>query len=539
MLISYLLPRSPRLLPEQEHQRVMSACRMDMGDAIPALYLSGTHYEMGYQHGQLAKDLIHAFRDKAVNFVASHVEKEYGAPAWLAPMIAPSLLVWESAGYRRTIPSGIYDEVKGIADGAGIHPLEVVAATAIWEIYMAHGCSEFVAANEMTPDGSMIHGFNDDQPSSQHAFASAYLAMIFYAPVDGLPFCTQNTVGTVGLYGGMNTAGISVAWDNTHTKDRTLYGNTKLPAVPYVVTLRRLLEESSTLDQAIQVVCSAMPRPLADIIIIGSAHEKKAVALETAGSTCATRPLEEGVVWSTNHFRSETLAPHDRQGDWRTMDATTCASKFPRHVAYEQLFKKYAGEITPEVAAKIVRDPYPREADGYLHPPGGRRTTICRATTNFTFIMQAGKGLIWASDGKFPAPQGDFLAFDLKARARRPELDIKAAGYRDALGSARAFLENDLPSAEKALNAAIEKDGETAPLLMMRAVLAMRNSDAASAEKVIASISDRWPETVFARMAGAWSEKKHAEMPAIPFPSAIAPLLYFEGNPQAPCVANK
>ena len=55
-------PARPRRLPEKEHLQVMSRARIEKVGGFHALYLSGTPYEMGYQHGVLARELIRQFR---------------------------------------------------------------------------------------------------------------------------------------------------------------------------------------------------------------------------------------------------------------------------------------------------------------------------------------------------------------------------------------------------------------------------------------------------------------------------------------------
>ncbi len=56
-----LLPCWLRPLPrlgESERARVMSAARAEDMDGMPVLYLAGSHHEMGYQHGTLAREGI-------------------------------------------------------------------------------------------------------------------------------------------------------------------------------------------------------------------------------------------------------------------------------------------------------------------------------------------------------------------------------------------------------------------------------------------------------------------------------------------------
>jgi hypothetical protein len=527
-VIFTLFPRAPDLLPSDEHARVMSAAKTDDLDGMPALYLAGTHYEMGYQHGVLASDLIHDFRLDAYTYMTDLILETLGLPRWLADLVTRPLLYWQAAAYWDTIPPEYLEEARGVADGAGLHALEVVLVTAIWEMYLVGGCSEFVVTGEMTADGSMIHGFNYDLMAREHALINPYLAMLFYRPAEGVPFSTLNTVGSIGVNAGMNDAGLSVAWDNTYTRDDSLYEGISLPVVPFIITLRRLLESCCSLDEAVQLVVDTLPRPLADIIIIGSAEEERAVALETAGRLYATRPLEGGAVWSTNFFCSAELAPYDRHGDWRDVDENEYARRFVRYAVYAMLFERYQGQIVPRLALDFLRDPYPREARGELYNPTDvYRTAICRAMTGFSLMMQPGLGFIWSSDGKLPAPHGHFFAFDQRNWQRRPDLDFSATGFRPAHSCAWAYRLGEVEEAWSALEEALAADGETAPLLLMRSLLWHARGDDVQAQADAEHIVERWGDTDVGAVARAWVASKDADVPAIPFPGTTSAVLHF------------
>jgi len=510
----------------------MSAARSDDLDGMPALFLAGTHYEMGYQHGTLARSGIRAFRSDAYAYMTDVIQEGMKWPRWLARLLTRPLLFWKAAAYWNTIPAEYLEESRGVADGAGVHPVEVVLVTAIWEMYLVGGCSEFVVTGEMTADGSLIHGYNYDLMAPEHALINPHLAMIFYRPAAGIAFSTLNTVGSIGVNAGMSDAGLSVAWDNTYTRDQSLFEGITLPVVPFIVTLRRVLEYCHSLEEGRQLVVETLPRPLADIIIIASAQENRAAALETAGHAHASRPMEDGAVWNTNCFRSPDLAPHEQKGDWREMDAEEAARTFPRYASYSLLLEHHCGLINPRLALEMLRDPYPREAGGEVYHHIAHRSTICREATGFSLVMQPGLGLVWGSDGGLPAPQGHFFAFDQGSWERRPELDLPPSGFRPALACAEAFLRGDMARAREALQQAMAADGETAPLLMMRSVLfgegSQKNESEARAD--LDRVVRHWGDTAIGAVARAWADGVDADAAAVPFPSAIAPRLAFHAT---------
>jgi hypothetical protein len=513
-----LWPARARRLSDSRQRRLLGSARIEGHGGLTALYLSGSPYEMGYQQGALARGLIHAYRQAAYDYVLPQVPgpKRLGKP----------LLFHYASGYWITVPAELQEEMKGIADGAGVHPIEVLVSAAIWEILLVSGCSEFAATGPVTADGSLLHGYNYDLMRPEHALIQPYLAAIFFRPASGIPFCTVNTVGSVGANAGMNEAGISVAWDNTYLRDKELFRDIALPVVPFIVTLRRLLQYAHTLDEAIGIVTGSLPRPLADIVIIGSAHEGRAVALETAGHKFAVREMDGGAIWSTNCFRSAELAAYDRRGDGRGLDEALAWQSFPRHLAYRDLLAANHGRLDPGLAASFLRDPYPREKGGYLHPAPLPRATICRDITSFSLVMEPGKGRLWVSDTDLPACQGSLYAFSLTGAGRLPELDMAPTGYRAALRAARCFAQRDRVGIRAALEEAAARDGPSAPLLLMTAVLEGLEGHEARTTAHLQEVVARFAGTPAALLATAWlGVGGDADAPSVPFPSAIRPAI--------------
>jgi hypothetical protein len=519
------MPARPHPLPQSEHERVLAAARLERHGRLTTLYLAGTPYEMGYQHGVLARELIHGFRREAYGYVTSLMQKAVrpAPPSWLAR----PLLFYQAAAYWPTVAPEYAQEMEGIADGAGVHPIEVLVSTAIWEMYLVSGCSEFVAAGPMTAGGSMLHGYNYDLMHPDHALIQPYLAALFYRPSQDLPFFTVNTVGSIGANAGMNEAGISIAWDNTYLRDDQLTHDVTRPVVPFILTLRRLLQTARNLEEGVAVLTRSLPRPLADIVIVGSAAEGRAVAVETAGHVYAVREMEENAVWSTNRFHSPELAPYDRGGDGRGLPEVEAAQRLPRYTAYRQLFTAHRGRLSPEVAAAFLRDPYPHEAEGFQYPNSAPRTTICRDITSWSLVMQPGTGRLWISDTEMPAPQGRFFAFDLPGWQRVPDQDLPPTGYQATLRCAQRFLTGDWQGARTALAEALAVDGATAPLLLMQAVLHGLAGEEEAAQEVLRQVEARWDGTPASALACAWQDAVDApSMPSMPFPSAIRALVH-------------
>jgi hypothetical protein len=174
----------------------------------------------------------------------------------------------------------------------------------------------------------------------------------------------------------------------------------------------------------------------------------------------------------------------------------------------------------------MLRDPYPREARGFVHPNPAARATICRDITSFSMIMEPWKKRLWVSDTLIPGCQGRFYAFDFAGWQRLPELDLKESGYRDALACAESFIAGDAAGALASLESAIVTDGETAPLLLMRALLEGLAGNTERADLSLREVASHWEGTPHGALAKNWlGSGTEAGIAPIPFPSAIKPLL--------------
>jgi hypothetical protein len=250
------------------------------------------------------------------------------------------------------------------------------------------------------------------------------------------------------------------------------------------------------------------------------------VALETAGRVHAVRPMQDGAIWSTNSFRSDTLAPRDHLGDWRSMTTGELWEKFPRYAAYDELYHAYSGKMDAHAAAAMLRDPWPREAQGFFHRNPAPRATITRNVTSFSMIMEPGKKRLWVSDGVIPGCHGSFYAFDLGLMKRLPALDIGPSGFHEALRCADFFLKNDRKSSRAWLDKAIGIAGETAPLMLMRALIKGLSGDETGARRDAEHVALAWKNSQHARLAASWmGDEAPDEKIAIPFPGATNPYL--------------
>jgi hypothetical protein len=289
----------------------------------------------------------------------------------------------------------------------------------------------------------------------------------------------------------------------------TLLAGVPTRCTPFVLALRDLLQHADSINSAVEIMRGHLPRPTADIIIVGEARANRAVAIETGGHALVVREMHDDAVWSANSFVSAAMIPHDRpsaegaglgeagnsQGRY-TPTASSCAAWAPRSASPAP--SRFCAIHTPASAVAI----------------GTRRNarTICRPITAFSLVMQPQAQRLWVGDRQVPAPLGRYIGFDLRSEAPLSDLPIAATGYYHAVRGYEHFAASRHPEALRELEQALALDGPSVPLWL---ILAHVYRACGQTELAAQQIEQ-------ARAAGARAGE------SIPFPSAIRPLMYLQ-----------
>ncbi len=276
---------------------------------------------------------------------------------------------------------------------------------------------------------------------------------------------------------------------------------------PFVLALRTLLQHADSIESAVAIMRSHLPRPTADIIIVGDGRANRAVTIETAGRELAVREMDDDAIWSANSFVT-ALAAEDRPGPAGAGVGETGNSQ-GRYTSYAELLGRVDAPLDVAGAVALLRDPYPRERHGYRYP-AERARTICRPMTAFSLVMQPGLQRFWVGDLRLPAPLGRYVGFDLASEAPLPDATVPAERLSTRPRAIATSPMGDMRRRAQALERALVLDGESAPLRLMLAQVyrALGQEQAAQVQE------ER------ARAAGAREGQR------IPFPSAIQPLVY-------------
>jgi hypothetical protein len=242
------------------------------------LHVKGEPYEMGYQHGALLRDDIRECVRFLFEVKAKEAKIELGGVKLLDPKRVIRGIV---AQQRKHVPQRFFEEMRGVADGAGLDVEEIVIANFIPELFH---CSGFALSKSATKDGTLYHGrildYGCDWRLQDHA------VLTIAEPRGRIPFVNVTYAGFVGSVTGVNAERISIGemggrgaghWDGT----------------PMTLLVRMVLEGAGSLDQAVAVFRDR-PRTCEYYFVIADGELRKAVGMEASWNVFGTIGMGEG-----------------------------------------------------------------------------------------------------------------------------------------------------------------------------------------------------------------------------------------------------
>jgi hypothetical protein len=214
-------------------------------DGIKILHLSGSNYDMGYQHGYfLSNEIGESMRAQLFGFA----NKGYSYDKLLE--------IWNVMDDY--LPDEYKDEMQGMADGSGMSFDNISVLTtipAVFNVLVQDGCCEISLWGDATSDGSLYHVRSLDWSLDVHDPVTGTplydnIVMIVRTPTVGYASLVPDFAGSIGCWNGINEKGIAVGEDTCLTNDTTFQG-----ICPWI-RMRMVLDYASTSDEALQILAS-------------------------------------------------------------------------------------------------------------------------------------------------------------------------------------------------------------------------------------------------------------------------------------------
>lgn len=378
--------------------------REDRG-IIKVVWLKGTPYEMGYQHGQLLHDEIASIGPDVIQ-LASFVGKGLALSKLAMNRTYPDLMEECQGLVEATKDIGIDLDVCAMMAYADVFQ-EILGYTLPREMFW-DGCNQFVATGNATTDGRLYHGSSVDNDEKPVPYVINNPVIFVRQPSNGLPHVFVTYPGVIWPNSGMNVAGVTLGLDTAHprtSEELSLTGRSN------VQIMAKILQNATDFTEA-RAIMENQPRVRANLIMISDGKSKQAGVFEFTGKSLGVRELQDnGVLYVTNHMELPEM--HEKQA--LEIDESS-RSRFDR---FKQLMEpgqgaSYYGTIDASVMAKILRDrtnPYtgvasPLEVFDDDASPGGNGS-LRQA------IYEPGALRMWVAAGQPPVPENPFVCFSV------------------------------------------------------------------------------------------------------------------------------
>ncbi|MGA1864477.1 MAG: C45 family autoproteolytic acyltransferase/hydrolase [bacterium] len=230
---------------------------------IKILYLTGTPYEMGFQHGRLLKEDVQANVNRVIGLAKTFATEDMMDETY--DLMAPYIPIEEK------------EEMRGLAHGADI-PLRVIhwfhAVPEISEYgpkrrflkrFKQESCSNIVTSGKSTADGEIYHLRVLDWIRMMGVQKRPVIMV--HKPDSGNASATFSFAGFIGCVSGMNERQMSFG--------EMGYGDPpgeSLEGIPFIFLFRKLMREADTLDDVKRIIKDS-PRTCSYIYMITDAKQ--------------------------------------------------------------------------------------------------------------------------------------------------------------------------------------------------------------------------------------------------------------------------
>ena len=245
---------------------LLNGGHLEIINGVKILYINGSNYEMGYQHGFLLKnetqEVLRAFIQRAKD------KFTYEALVNLWNITQPY------------IPSCYIEEMQGIADGANVS-FDELGISYMTVVKIDVKCFTYAAWADATEDGNLYHVRSLDFPvfikdPITGRFIQENSVLIVREPDNGLKSLCPSIAGWINFYQGINeeqvSIGVQVCWSN----DQTLKG------IPTKFKVQKILDSAEDAEDAIEILTSN--KTLGWNYILSDSKKNIGYAIETSAN---------------------------------------------------------------------------------------------------------------------------------------------------------------------------------------------------------------------------------------------------------------
>jgi isopenicillin-N N-acyltransferase-like protein len=249
-------PYNPR--PSESLQESDEKLLEQKQKSYPVVELSGRPYDLGYQHGEALKAQVQGNIKKVFALMNQY------APGTTRPVIIKAARKFVPAAERWS--PELVEEIRGIAEGAGVAFEEAFALNALLELSMnigdfgsSLGCTCFCAQGPTTEEGEVFVGQNQDLWAP---WCRDYFSILKITPSTGPSITITTLAGMVGMVG-MNSEGLAIVGNGLSIKGNQI-------GVPIMLFMRRAMQQRTIGDVVGLLTMSKRASPIN--VLVGDAN---------------------------------------------------------------------------------------------------------------------------------------------------------------------------------------------------------------------------------------------------------------------------
>ncbi len=225
--------KPPKLTPDTRY----GGC-LEMAGKVPVVHFYGTPEEIGKQHAALLGPQIRWIYENYVPAVIEAARMMEPVYEFGKPMLAK-------------MPEARRVELKALAAAAGVE-YETAAIVQMFPDLLkavSPACTSFAAGPAATANRHVLYARNLDFPS--FGILEQVTCVQVYHPKGGRAFAVIGYPGLIGVINGVNDRGLAVA------AHQVFWTGLDREAEPYLIMLRRVLEECGTVEEGVRLLKAA------------------------------------------------------------------------------------------------------------------------------------------------------------------------------------------------------------------------------------------------------------------------------------------
>lgn len=343
---------------------------------IKPLKLSGSPYEIGYQHGQAFKAQIREYTAERIELCSS---PKWSGVADMAHETVLALAESSLAAHTAYAPD-LMAELQGMADSTELTVAELIVTNGFTDfvdyVYTANqsqtqtasvdDCTAFLVPNQATTEGQAFFG----QTWDMHASAEPYVLMLDVEPADGIPFLCFTTMGCIGQIG-INAEGIVVGINNIMGEGQA--------GVIWNFVVRKALAQS-TLEDALDCILAAQLMGAHNYMLMDKHGD--GYNIEAMATRYHVEKLENAPIIHTNHCVIEANNRVERERHPLSLESSEQRLKTASHLLMQELVDvNDLMALTREESTICLRDSEP------LHVASLGATVMRPATREFWAVL--------------------------------------------------------------------------------------------------------------------------------------------------------